>query len=603
LKCVLTEKAEAVDVDLKRLHSLLSCRLALQLFYRGVADWTAFSIASGTKALKTEDSASIDLETFEKLNQQTASAVKNLQRALMEVAADFGIPSAPPSTSAKKAPSPPPASADTTEALAVGDVLSHADHEDLSFAYSSTLAKVSQNTPVRSIKLKSFFQSVRHLQAICEEVRLISSVAAQFATSASLDYEALLMTSIDFSGRRLHLLSRSLYHAVVCVVAANPCALIERSMRARGVPGSIVSNEEVRDNWMRLSLGRVVIETLRSLSLTRNKLLTKLDSVLARWGQAMDEAMYLDQVFRESFQITDARTQYCSFWVMLSSLQLMDLQMALTLESRLLGTDELDYFYWYWDYICTTRALNIERLRELRHLVDMFNYEQDMLNAAAEIDNSNKNKAAGGAKGKGKGGKSTAPPAVSLPSRPPPSAQTAEELVIRCRGQVCRGVFRQMVVAAELGLVKTHESKYTSAEGKFQQRFRAFDTIRYPAMLSYEAFLMTLNNGKDNGTGLREKVDLALVSDNAAICFGIARQCVDIVRKTATEQQQTNSPPSLVPVTALEAAERYATQESASLLKVNDCDKIVVDLLSYAPDNNVQHSDAKRILSCKYIHT
>ena len=52
------------------------------------------------------------------------------------------------------------------------DVCHFSDHGDITFAFSPVLVRVLQPTAVRTIKLKSFNDSVAHIKAIASEVRV-----------------------------------------------------------------------------------------------------------------------------------------------------------------------------------------------------------------------------------------------------------------------------------------------------------------------------------------------------------------------------------------------------------------------------------------------
>jgi hypothetical protein len=270
----------------------------------------------------------------------------------------------------------------------------------------------------------------------------------------------------------------------------------------------------------------------------------------------MLEANYLDNQFRAANEITDDRAQYCSYWAILSTALLMDLQMGLTVESNLLGDDELAYFYWYWDYLCSTRAYAIEKLRELRFYLDQYNYEEEL-----------KKLASAGAKGK---------KAAKGLMAPQPPATSSEELLIRCRGQVCRGLFRQLVIAGDVGLLRNAGSRYTSPAWKFEQRFRSFAVIRNPPLLTYEDYTRTFTSSKGDGNA-EGSIDPAIVSKNAATCFVSGRNLVDEIKKRAAVQSQEQSKDDKKnsketnnrTVTAMEVADKFSLAAYASFMKVS----------------------------------
>ncbi|KAJ1442253.1 hypothetical protein B484DRAFT_390221 [Ochromonadaceae sp. CCMP2298] len=58
--------------------------------------------------------------------------------------------------------------------------------------------------------------------------------------------------------------------------------------------------------------------------------------------------------------------QWCSLWALLMTVQVMDLYLSLTVENDLLQVEEWDFFYWYWDYVCSTGVFTAEKLRNQR---------------------------------------------------------------------------------------------------------------------------------------------------------------------------------------------------------------------------------------------
>jgi hypothetical protein len=52
--------------------------------------------------------------------------------------------------------------------------------------------------------------------------------------------------------------------------------------------------------------------------------------------------------------------------------------MILLIEMNLLGIDELDYFYWYWDYINASRNWALDRMSTLRFELKMIYYLDEM---------------------------------------------------------------------------------------------------------------------------------------------------------------------------------------------------------------------------------
>ena len=202
---------------------------------------------------------------------------------------------------------------------------------------------------------------------------------------------------------------------------------------------------QVKEQWIPLSIQRLAWETIRTLTISRVKLQTRLEVLFHKWGGAMHDAHVLDINFYQGYtnvqdlsnemevnndgkgkisnsgegegalshsgdkgttngcgdnnnetsltsnnntnnnnnnttnsndnnNINDNNNsstvitpkekarQHCMMWVMLTTTFLMDLYMGLAVENGLLAMDEYSYFFYYWDYIASTRAWAIESL-------------------------------------------------------------------------------------------------------------------------------------------------------------------------------------------------------------------------------------------------
>lgn len=408
------------------------------------------------------------------------------------------------------------------------DISSHKEEPSIEFGYNSTLAKTLQISSIRFMNLKSFHDCIDHLYNICNEtIRAIEMVEEMaVAMSESLDFEHVLQTSLLCSNSRMHLLPRAVYIGAIHLLSPDFPILIQRTMLLRGFPNAVVRHDLISEHLLG-SISRVAWETLRILSAHRNRLVVKLEQVLSHWGQLVMEAKYVDTTFNKQNDIQDERQQWCLYWVTVVTSQLMDFHMGLIAEAGLLAVNEMDYFYWYWDFICTTRITTQEKLRSLKHECECSIFEVALLNEAEELQRADKEaqRAGGGKKGKKKG---KTPQAMTVSSSEklseailvaakdslkakgilPPQPHimcTVEEYYTKGRGQLCRGIFRILYICAEFGLIDKTENKYMSWDWKFANRFRAFHSIQSPGMLSYADFMRTV------GIGGEEKVELSQV--------------------------------------------------------------------------------------------
>ena len=85
-----------------------------------------------------------------------------------------------------------------------------------------------------------------------------------------------------------------------------------------------------------------------------------------------NEAIFVDGRFHSDLYGADnaspgtPTTQWCSLWALQNMVYVMDLYMSLMVECDLVGLEEWDYFFWYWDYLCNTGIFTAEKLRSQR---------------------------------------------------------------------------------------------------------------------------------------------------------------------------------------------------------------------------------------------
>jgi len=199
-----------------------------------------------------------------------------------------------------------------------------------------------------------------------------------------------------------------------------------------------------------------------------------MDNVLNSWGHAIQEAAGIDQKFREVYNITGQ--QWCMNWTLIHTSALMDVHMGLQMELDLLSANELDYYLWYWDYILNSRVYAINQLRESRYKLELTLYKSNVEEASqlrdkilaaqkARIRNKKNSKSnSKDKKGKDKEREKEREQrerdlqanealelekVASVISSPVPSHQseTAQEHLIRARGNIYRALLRQCIAA------------------------------------------------------------------------------------------------------------------------------------------------------------
>jgi len=99
---------------------------------------------------------------------------------------------------------------------------------------------------------------------------------------------------------------------------------------------------------------------------------TRLQNIMDLWNNVANESIFIDGNFHRDLHGTEAAVetpqyQWSSLWALQQLVYMMDLYMSLVVEMDLVGVEEWDYFYWYWDYICNSGTYAAEKLRTQCH--------------------------------------------------------------------------------------------------------------------------------------------------------------------------------------------------------------------------------------------
>jgi len=185
-----------------------------------------------------------------------------------------------------------------------------------------------------------------------------------------------------------------------------------------------------------------------------------------------------------------------------------DMFMGLQVENELVQSAELDYFYWYWDYINNFKSYLMDQMKTFRVAYEElfirkgFNYKTKRL---ADLKK-----------------KGTSPAPTYYPNN--------AELVLKARGQVLRGYMRTMLLCTTL---KVHrctkfQSPFTSWEFRYWTRFKAFAQCATASYLPYSEYMKAVAQFGD--------VDAQTILSTAVTCFGNVKQYQDARRVLAEKQ-------------------------------------------------------------------
>jgi len=451
-------------------------------------------------------------------------------------------------------------STEAEAALGEAQVLGALACPQVAFAFSSTLVRTQQSSPIRRVVLRSIPASAQYMSGI---VRELGDMAAQTTDllrratcsgETSLTYDHILSVTMNASNEGCHLISRSLW---LCCLNVLTCEDMKRfvaaSMRSWGVPSVLVNGDLVLHNWIPETLCKICFDSLKCFCICRNKLLIKTDLILQSWATVMAEAAQVDQQFQEEIGVPDSRQMWCTHWSLTLLGQIMDMQFCLLIESHLLSASELDYFFWYWDHICGVRLSAQESLLNMRYELQRREYEDLLHEHRKKL-----------ARKKQQSDKEPLPAPPTPPTPPkgrqdgPPCAAT---LSLRGRRELCRGLLRVTAALAKPGScvhasnARKVQNKYTAWSWRFLQRFRSFQHLPQPQMLTFESFVRVVGEEAPDGERQGEPQLVHGILEGAVACFKDAKLYYDAARKVPA--------PLLV-----SAADVNAARAAPTLLKV-----------------------------------
>ncbi len=408
------------------------------------------------------------------------------------------------------------------------------------------LARLHMVGPLRKVERTSFSESLKDMQRICNDLLVVFAATEllpdhlEIIVNArdvhasvpphNLSWEQVFQLFVDLSKQRLHLIARSWCIAVQSVISLDLNTYLVNSMRHRGIPNSILFVQTVIDEWIAGNPCLAAWEVMRSTSVCRSRIISRMENILSLWGHVATEAMYVDDRIRLELTLpAEQQHKWLSAWAIVMTTKFMDIYMELLMDMDVLDKTEFDSFYWYWDYILTTQGHAIDRLRSLNYQLEMTLYEEKQAEYNSNIMNSKKN----GKKNKMK---------MIEPVPPKVIPAYAEDFLNRGKGQLCRGLFRITLILKQLGFLKRHDSMHTSTGFIFDRRFRIFQEVINPTALTYGEFVYTINKDKPNGNELEYSYteeanvlpidDVAVVLQSAFTCFQNARKFFEEAKKS-----------------------------------------------------------------------
>jgi hypothetical protein len=380
--------------------------------------------------------------------------------------------------------------------------------------YGNTPGNINSNAPKRQVIIKPLKESLAEVLKITEQVEEVaSSVILSFASTrlvgdqlaTNYSFEEFLRNSITFSEKSFHLLSRSYYMAFLYIVGPLLDEMLLNSMASRGLPPKLLKLKNSVREWIFSSPTLASWESIKLCSLSRGRLFSRLENVISLWGNVTTEALYLDERINEEVAAPsskfadlvlldhhDNNIYWVATWTVVVCTTIMDLHMQLIAEMGILEQHELDSFYWYWDYLHSTHLHAIDKLQN--HCVRLAMKSSKSTDAESLLR----------------------------------SLQLPIDGLSRIKGQLCRGVFRMVIVCKRLKLIDGIDQDTASVV--FYQRFKPFHEIINPSPLNYLDFKITIGKDVDEVES-SQSAALTLILASASSCFQMARALLEEQKK------------------------------------------------------------------------
>jgi hypothetical protein len=374
------------------------------------------------------------------------------------------------------------------------DLMSPTLAADTAGLFQPKIAKLVSNNPSRTIVCLSVAECLGALEDMCVESAGIAVTVPGFCAPET-PFDALLAWCCAASKARFHLASRSLQWGLVhslCAMGGIE-ALLLASMKASWLPEGFTSFP-LCGEWIS-TFGKVAWESLKVMCMFRYRCLVKLDANIMSWNKVSEDAPRVDQATLPHLYpaglAVPAQTEiyWATKWVMRIMSVLMENHLLLLAELDLLSTFELDSFYWFLEYVTSTRIWSIRKLREMRFYYDKAIHEFQIAEATQLMKDEKKNKNKKGAvKISGKQVKD-ARKVIETP-QPGPVRAPADEVLSLAANHVYKGVDRLLLSLSASGLIRAAPacSEGASAETRFNCRYALYRSLSHLQAVSLRDF-------------------------------------------------------------------------------------------------------------------
>mmetsp|Transcript_51875 Transcript_51875/g.60640 ORF Transcript_51875/g.60640 Transcript_51875/m.60640 type:complete len:862 (-) Transcript_51875:63-2648(-) len=408
------------------------------------------------------------------------------------------------------------------------------------------------NSPVRQVAFKPWCEMLASLRKVAEEMDW--AVCNLLLKGSSLGRIRRMVRHI--SKASCNILNRSfvvflLYFEDKLLGRHYLVHMIANAMCRDGVPHGMMTSTEYGSAFLN-RLAKPIYDSLKVFLLNTCRQRTFIETlVLKGWSELHLEANAVDFYFREEHNLEPSKTPaFVSNWVLSQTVFMMEYHLGLGIELFLLnGHHDLAIAYWYWDFLLSTQLNLTTAMRNAKKDLKTISEESEKgIEHKPRKDHQGKGKdqrARSDKKKKGKSGPKGAKKQSQnvenalLPQKsqriisPEDMEDEIEYLLLTLRRQLCRGIFRFIIILYQARCLIQPKFEFTSHRIRFMKRFQSFAKISQPPPLTYDDFL----KGSDFSALKRSEL---LLSATESFRFG--KTIVDKISATVSSFSEEFSP-------------------------------------------------------------
>ena len=369
------------------------------------------------------------------------------------------------------------------------DLMSTTLVEDTQGLFLPQISRLVSNNPTRKITCPSMVEYLSLLLSICRETASISQIIPGMS-SVDTSFDTLLIWCCSVSKAKYHLTSRSLQWGLIHTICSlgGIESLLLASMKASYIPNGYTS-APLCSEWI-ASFGKVAWESLKIFCMFRYRCLLKLENNILSWSKVSEDAPRVDQIIDSSLYSDISSTSrpseiyWATKWCLRAMSTLMETHLLLFAELDLLSSFELDSYYFFLEYVTSTKIWVFRKLREMRYKHDSAIHAHAVATAAKLVKDHKKGK---GAKLTGKQLKEAkkemeSPPPVVLPILIEESAAIAANLLYK-------GLVRLIICLLRIGYIRAApEHEISEKEIRFNSRYSLYRSLSHLVPVSLQDF-------------------------------------------------------------------------------------------------------------------